>query len=406
MRTLLLLTHQFPRNWGDAAFVQNEIAALAEAFDEIRIISLWGDDEPTVPLPENCIYLGSVGRLDVRRALRGALSANRLGRLVRVVAGAVRTRSFRLVPDLRAAAVGMTIARRLEELQARRTADEPLTIYAFWGVDMAYALPWFAQPRDDVAIRLHRYDLDEESEGYRPLRRSVLGAADVLLTISEKAHRYVLDRYTFIPPQRVLVRRLGVAIAADEHAAPSTSGPTAIVSCSSVIPLKRVGMILEVVAEIARRGRAVNWVHFGDGPELDAVRARADALISELPALQVRFAGRVPTTQVLEHYRTSATALFLNLSTIEGVPVSAMEAAAFGIPIVATDVGATDELVGVDLGSGVLVAGNATVPEIADAVTEVLDSPGRFDPRAIWADRFDARRNAQRTASTLRKLNE
>ena len=83
-RTLLLLTHQFPHAWGDTAFVRNEIDALAAHFDEVRIVSFWGDGIPPTTLPAGTAYLGSIGRITPGRALRGALSLRRLGRLVTV----------------------------------------------------------------------------------------------------------------------------------------------------------------------------------------------------------------------------------------------------------------------------------------------------------------------------------
>lgn len=48
--------------------------------------------------------------------------------------------------------------------------------------------------------------------------------------------------------------------------------------------------------------------------------------------------------------------VFINLSTNEGVPVSIMEAISFDIPIVATDVGGTSEIVTDE--TGILVSSN------------------------------------------------
>ena len=403
-RCLVLLTHQFPHDFGDAAFVRNEIEALADEFDQVRIVSFWSGDEPALPIPDNCSYLGSVGRVTLRRVLRSALSWTRLRTFMHTLIRAARAREFHARDDVRAALVGMVIAHRLTELGARKSRNEALTIYSFWGVDIAYALPWFANVHDTVAVRVHRYDLDEESEGYRPLRRAVLGTADALLTISESAQRYLRDRYPFIPADRVLVRRLGVTGPDEVSLARKAPPSETLVSCSSMIPRKRVGLILAVAAEVARRGRPVTWIHFGDGPEFEEVRSLAERLSAEIPHFRVHLPGRMPHESILQYHRSTPAALFVNLSTDEGVPVSAMEAAAHGIPIVATDVGATRELVGVEVGSGILVEPGASVHTVADAVEEVLASPDCFHPRRIWSERFDGHRNASATAMTIAQI--
>ncbi|MFK3676450.1 glycosyltransferase [Microbacterium sp. NPDC090218] len=408
-RTLLLLTHQFPHEWGDTAFVRNEIDALGAHFDAVRVVSFWGDGAPTAALPANATYLGSIGRITPGRALHAALSLRRLRRMLAVTVRAISARRFQPGADLRAMLTGMAIDRRLDELGARTHASEPLTVYAFWGVDIAYALPWFATTDDAVAVRVHRYDLDDASEGYRPLRPAVLAAADLLLTISEAARRYARERHRGLAdPERIEVRRLGVpgpsTPPTHPEPRPEARTVTSIVSASSVIPLKRTDLILDSVAELARRGRAVSWTHFGDGAGLEALRTRAADLCRSLPDLEVVFPGRVSVRQILEHHRDTPADVFLNLSTIEGVPVSIMEAAAYGIPAVATDVGATGEIVGHELGSGILVPVDATASEIADAVDRVLADPQDLDPHRVWAERFDARRNAEETAKAIAAL--
>ena len=115
-RCLVLLTHQFPHDFGDAAFVRNEIEALADEFYQVRIVSFWSGDEPALPIPDNCSYLGSVGRVTLRRVLRSALSWTRLRTFMHTLIRAARAREFHARDDVRAALVGMVIAHRLTEL--------------------------------------------------------------------------------------------------------------------------------------------------------------------------------------------------------------------------------------------------------------------------------------------------
>ena len=75
-----------------------------------------------------------------------------------------------------------------------------------------------------------------------------------------------------------------------------------------------------------------------------------------------------------------------------------MEAAAFGVPIVATDVGGVSEIV-VDGRNGFLVPRDVDALGYAIAIENFFSLPHgqqmefRRTSRQIWADRFDAGRN-------------
>lgn len=398
---LLLLTHQYPFDSGDAAFVRDEISALAAAFERISIISLTAPPSAMLPLPTNVRYLGATGTISFSRAVRGLIRPSRAFRALRTFAKEGRTRSLReMQKDLVAVASGAWFASRAI-VKTLLGGDESLTVYSFWGVDIAYLLPWLRQRARRMVVRVHRYDIDMETAGYRPLRRAILHDTDLVLTISENAREYLLARHPFIRPEGVAVRRLGIPEQVASPAVAGTDDELQVVSCSSVIPLKRVALILESVTALAERGRRIRWTHFGDGPLFEDLRRAVVARTDRSPNLHVELVGRVPRDQVLAFYRKSHVDAFINVSTIEGVPVSAMEAAAFGIPIVATDVGSTRELVGESLRSGVLIAVDEGPEAIADALAHVADHSDELDPRGVWADRFDAAQNSSATARSV-----
>ncbi|MDD0858820.1 glycosyltransferase [Arthrobacter alpinus] len=62
--------------------------------------------------------------------------------------------------------------------------------------------------------------------------------------------------------------------------------------------------------------------------------------------LVIELKGAVANDEVLNFYRNHEISVFINVSTSEGVPVSIMEAISFDIPVVATSVGGTPEIVG------------------------------------------------------------
>jgi colanic acid/amylovoran biosynthesis glycosyltransferase len=58
----------------------------------------------------------------------------------------------------------------------------------------------------------------------------------------------------------------------------------------------------------------------------------------------------VDHAQVIDYYTTNHIALFLSLSSREGLPVSLMEAISCGIPLLATTVGGVSEVVNENTG--------------------------------------------------------
>ncbi len=57
------------------------------------------------------------------------------------------------------------------------------------------------------------------------------------------------------------------------------------------------------------------------------------------------FIGTVQSEDVMNYYTGNTIDLFVNTSSSEGVPFSIMEAFAAGIPVMATNVGGTGEIV-------------------------------------------------------------
>lgn len=395
---LLLLTHEFPHAQGDAAFIRNEIDALATEFDEVAVVSLKSPDAPLLPLPENVSYLGAAGTITRGRALRGLLNCRRLFRALASVFAELPSSVHEIRSDIIAALTGAWIAAS-PPIRAAFDFDGSIFIYSYWGVDIGYALPQLRNRADRIAVRVHRYDLDALTAGYRPIRRSVLGTADLVLTISRAGSAYVAKHLTFVPSDSVHLSHLGT-LDPIVRSPQSLDETIRVVSCSSAIELKRLGLILDVLEALVQRGHRVQWVHFGDGPVLASIRQKASEVSASNPSFECDFRGYVPTEEIFEHYATSPVSLFINLSTIEGIPVSAMEAASFGISIVATDVGSTWELVGEHLGSGVLVSSEPSVCEVVDAVELIAAHPDEFDARRIWAAEFNAVENS-RAAATL-----
>jgi colanic acid/amylovoran biosynthesis glycosyltransferase len=281
--------------------------------------------------------------------------------------------------------------------------------YSYWAGNVALAIPMLASRGAVCVVRYHSADLYLDFPGLEqggiPWREDVARATTLSLFISKHAHEYFLrtlgDQLT--GRSRAVVSRLG-SLDYGPGPARQNNDVLTIVSCSFIKFEKRVHLIAELMKEISKR-RKVVWHHFGGGsgaapmPNLTDVDDRR---------LKVKLWGTVPHETIISFFRNSAIDLFVNLSVYEGVPVSIMEAISFGIPVVATDVGAVREVVMTGR-SGLLVSMTETedLGHLAGRILNALEPEGeigRSRPRELWDERFNAVQNHARLAKLLIQL--
>ena len=108
------------------------------------------------------------------------------------------------------------------------------------------------------------------------------------------------------------------------------------VTVGRLVPWKRVDRILEAIAQIRNMGLVI----VGDGPERERLERMAWGLgLNE----RVYFAGSRSKPETLS--LMAACDLFVLNSTYEGLPHVVLEAMSLGLPVVATSVGGTPEVV-------------------------------------------------------------
>lgn len=406
---LVLITGQFPEKRGDYSFIRHEIREVACRFDRVLIYSFRPVTGPTAELPPNARYMGALSELSPIGSLTALLSPARLmagaqSLLREWRSGRMHGHSMLVIGNiLTGERFAAAIVRGLRRSGADRKS--PITAYSFWGSHGALALP-FLPAHYRRAVRLHRFDLYEGAGGRLPLRASIFGSCDAVLSISEDGKTYLSERFgAMIPNGALSVARLGTA---DHGLGPipkvlsdrGDSDPIRVVSCSSVIDVKRVESIVPAI-ELLADVRPIHWTHFGSGENLPKVESASVGACVRNENLSIELRGQTENSDVLTHYRDNPVDVFVNVSDSEGVPVSIMEALSFGIPVVATDAGGTGEIVSESLGSGVLLSLRPSPVTLAEAMLSVVERRATFEPRKLWERLSNARVCSRRLAELL-----
>jgi len=171
---------------------------------------------------------------------------------------------------------------------------------------------------------------------YRMLERLLNWRTDLFLFESSyvsELYRAVIDR----PLGMVRVVRNGIGEAEFE---PVETRPDAtdIVCVGELRPVKAIDLLIDAIGSLKQAGRTVTATIAGEGPEEPKYRAQIERLgIAD----QVHFIGHCPARKAFAMGR-----VFVIPSHAESLPYVVLEAAAAGMPIIATNVGGMSEIFG------------------------------------------------------------
>lgn len=405
---MILFTEDFPFGVGET-FLENEIPYLREYFD-IAVVSASKISEVTRNAGIECIY-----RLRPEPAVKGAKYVKRL-------------MSFFLRPEclkelllclLSFKSVGKRCAQAINYYLKSLSFNEGFkklgiiepgqrTILYFYWNDYKPLLFLMNRRRlnnTQMISRIHGIDFYNEriSTGRQAFKR-LNRRLGFLALLSETARAYYiknLDRRC----SNAIVAPLGV----ENDFGPGSYAKGAVFrlcSCSRVVGLKRLELIIESLALIS--DFEVEWSHFGDGDDMPKIEELALEKLGPKPNIRYHMAGRFSYSQLHENYRTHSYDCFVLTSETEGVPVAIMEAMSYGIPVIATSVGGVPEML---WGSGnILLAPDPAPREVAAAFKNIRELPDdkakalREENISIWRDKYDAGQNYRRFADAVCSL--
>jgi len=278
--------------------------------------------------------------------------------------------------------------------------------YTYWLGPATFGLGLIKEkyPKLKLVSRAHGGDLYEErySPPYIPFRVETFKSLNYLFIISNHGKEYLINKYPNFE-KIFTISRLGVENPGFINKI-SQNDNFRIISCSYIISIKRIHLIIASLKELGQKRPEIRieWTHIGYGPLLEEMKNLA---INSLPKnIRSHFLGFLPNCEVINYYKSNPIDVFINVSASEGIPVSIMEAQSCGIPVIATAVGGTPEIVSDKV--GILLSENPSPEEIAKAIEFFVDHPEitkqmRMNSIENWKNNFNAEKNFSEFANKM-----
>ncbi|HBS86786.1 MAG: hypothetical protein A2W91_12210 [Bacteroidetes bacterium GWF2_38_335] len=396
---LVILCDNYPNSAGEF-FIDDELRIINSKFD--KIIVLTGSEKETGLnrfVPDNLkteSFNAGTGFFEKLNALPFVFT----GFFLNEIRWAVKTKKAKLSWILlKVVFMDMVraneVKKKLRSLIKENSLKADNTIfYSYWHDYKALALASLHKEKviRHAVARAHRWDVyfDVNKFPFLPFKRFIIENLDITIPVSNDAKEELLK----LSPEndkKILVSRLG-KINSFEPRFEKPDNSFLICSCSNIIPVKRIPLIIESLSKI--KSRNVTWIHFGDGN----LRKQTEMLAGEkLKNIQLEFKGIVSNEEIMEFYRNHFVDLFINLSESEGIPVSIMEALSAGIPIIATNVGGTSEAV--DNKNGFVVDREINSEKVSEIIEMYINFDvsvqGEYRKNAYdsWKEKYNGEKN-------------
>lgn len=228
------------------------------------------------------------------------------------------------------------------------------------------------RPQKSIA-RAHSIDLfhNDWPKGFVAFEKLKLKYLNNIFAISQLGLNYLRRKFPLQSPKFELAY-LGVPDMFKGH----TQFPSekfTILTVSNIAEIKRLHLMIDIMKCLPNQ--QFEWVHIGDGVSKYSEPLKEGAKNS---GIDFKFLGHLDSNQIHQYYQENEVLCFINLSYMEGVPVSIMESLMHGIPCIATDVGGTSELVE-DNQNGYLIATDFLPSDVAQKILDLSNHPAQWN---------------------------
>lgn len=395
--SIIFLTDRYPYGNGES-FIHNEIPYLLDAYKKIYIIPVNERNHTVSRLSENdriVIWKGNRRSSVLSKVLKAPFQLldknvdRDLLQLKKYNNLNMENLELVLYFSVEYQKVAKNVIRWLD---GKIKGNENILIYSYWLYNTAYVGCLLREKYRSAYLisRGHRFDiyLERNKNNYLPLREYILSNMDHVFPISDDGTLYLKKTYSF--QRNIKTQRLGTV---DYGLGPFTKKNMTytIVSCSNIIPVKRCNKIVDILSCLD--GFQIQWFHFGDGEEREKLIQYTQNKLSDNVSFHID--GAIPNSELMDFYKNTQVDLFINVSDSEGIPVSMMEALSFGIPVIATNVGGTSEII-TDGVNGFLIEKDFEKDFVSKKIMEVFqDRSGLFraNARSGWMKHYSADAN-------------
>lgn len=402
-RALILFTSTFPCGTGET-FIENEFPFLLSGFEKIVIVTGNLTDEITRQVPDYVKVIRYPYEPSTKFKLYSVLcflSPDFWRELIFIIsAPSVKFSIAVLKTMLEAFAKTIQTSLLLKKIVREESLSRnSLFVYSYWMNNNAIGIAHFSMlnPQVKSFCRAHGWDMyfERHSPPYLPFRNFILKNINACFCISVNGQKYLNKVTANRFSNKIKLARLGTFNATTSKSSNSKNGFT-IVSCSNIIPLKRLYLLIEAIALLKEEN--IRWFHFGSGNLEEQISALAKQKLSPKTNVQCRFMGQTANADVLKFYKENSVDVLVNTSETEGLPVSMMEAMSYGIPVIATNVGGVAEIVEHNH-NGLLLPSNPSPEELAIALRKFMhlseEERNTYRQNAFntWNEKYNAEKN-------------
>lgn len=413
MKKLYIATERFPFENGEKTFIGIELEKLLQQYD-VTIISHANTNVKkrriafgisSIDVVNICIKIGIWKKIYYLFRYFFSLDG------IREVADIVRSKGrigLKLYQSIGFYLLALENWRCLSKLDVIKK-DTEFIFYSYWYYYYTYSMTRMKNkfPKMKIITRTHGFELYHErySGGRQPFKSIMDKRLDRIIFACDFAKRYYIDNISFVDSSKYIVSKIGTP-APIERKNIEKEENFVLVSCSRVVKLKRVDLIIDALA--LWQGKIIEWHHFGDGEEFQYICQYAKKKLERNSQVVYFLHGYTENQIILDFYSKRNVGCFILTSSTEGgAPVSIQEAMAYGIPIIGASVGGITEMI---KGNGILLDKNPTPADIGRALENIIrlnveDLDGmRECSRKIWQEEYQAEVNSDYVLELINSL--
>ncbi len=409
MKYLFLLNRKYPYKYGEA-FLENEIEELPKYFDKIYIYP--SDVKKNEPMTRSI----NSDRIETRLTEKYDFRFRKYIYILTAFKYFFRTnKKNKFKQRLEEAyflsssySQGRKIIKDFKLLNIDK--DNEIYIYSYWLYVNAKAgsiLKDFCEKNSYKKVflvsRAHAFDIYEEERKnkFLPQRQELLEKIDMVFPCSDNGTKYIKNKYPKYK-NKIFTSYLGTY----DHGIKKYKKHSSfnILSCSRLGFFKRVELIVDILKELDNKDLNITWTHIGAGEGFEELKLKC---FNNLNNIKFNLVGTKKNSEVYDYYLNNDVDLFINVSSLEGLPVSIMEAISFGTPVIATNAGGTSEIVGKD--NGYLIKIDFKAKDVAKLIEKIIQLnlndyvKLRDNSRKKWELNYNAPENYMKFAMKIIK---